>query len=79
MASFGAGSNSSRAGTATCKVVMEFHFYKDAYDMLHICTIFCEKILLDETSPRWEYDIFYAWIVSQCIDDTGIEDITLYI
>ena len=31
MDSFGAGSNSSRAGTATCKVDMEFHFFMTCY------------------------------------------------
>ena len=55
-------------------VDMEFNFHKDAYDMFQIYTIFCQTILLDDINSRWEYEIFHAWIISYCVDDTSLKD-----
>ena len=37
---------------------MKFPFYKDVCDMFYIYKNFHQMILLDDTSPHWEYDIF---------------------
>ena len=52
---------------------MEFHFYKDSFDMYHKYKSFHEMISLDDTILHWECNISHASVIQHCVD-AGFDD-----
>ena len=54
---------------------MEFHSYKGAYDMFHICTVFHQMVLLDDTTLKLEFKKSNSALIqvstAQCAKETG--------